>query len=227
MLEKTKNLSAYSKPRSNLSSAVKDTEERFSWYCFISLELSKDRWNFKNNERGQNQSVNIAALKIFEDLIVDDKRIAKHFNLIFSNLGQNFGREYEDAPIFEAGDESFSFCPITEKNYYDILKQINPHQPIGACKVPPWAILGGQQVLVPHLIFVLNECIKDCVFPSMLKRAVITPIFKKDDLLDPLNIRPVCITTPFSKMLEKCLHKQIHAYAENRGILTQLQFGFR
>ena len=28
-------------------------------------------------------------------------------------------------------------------------------------------------------------------------------------------------------MLEKCLHKQITAYAENRGLLKPLQFGFR
>ena len=45
--------------------------------------------------------------------------------------------------------------------------------------------------------------------------------------MDPLNYRPISITTPFSKILEKCLHKQITAYAESRGILTPLQFGFR
>ena len=61
----------------------------------------------------------------------------------------------------------------------------------------------------------------------MLKRAVITPIFKKDDILDPIKCRPISITTPFSKIFEKCLHKQISAYAENCGILTPLQFGFR
>ena len=61
----------------------------------------------------------------------------------------------------------------------------------------------------------------------MLKRAVITPIFTKDDFLDPINYRPISITTPFSKILDKCLHKQITAYAENRGMLTPLQFGFR
>ena len=56
---------------------------------------------------------------------------------------------------------------------------------------------------------------------------MITPIFKKDDILDPLNYRPISFTIPFSKILEKRLHKQITAYAENRGILTPLQFGFR
>ena len=63
--------------------------------------------------------------------------------------------------------------------------------------------------------------------PPRPKRAVITPIFKTDDILDPLNYNPISITTPFSKFLEKCLHKQKTAHAENRGILTPLQFDFR
>ena len=76
----------------------------------------------------------------FGDLIVNDKEIAEPFNLILSNLGQFFGREYESAPIYKAGNESFSFCPTTANNCYDILKQINPYKPTGPCKAPAWAI---------------------------------------------------------------------------------------
>ena len=117
------NWSAYSKLRSKLSSVVNEKQERVSWNCFISVKSSKDRWMFINNVRGQNQSINTATLKhSFADLIVDDKKIAEHFNVIFSNLVQYFGREYEDSLIYKAGDESFSFCPITEKYCYDFLK---------------------------------------------------------------------------------------------------------
>ena len=63
-----------------------------------------------------------------------------------------------------------------------------------------------------------------CV-PLILKRAVITQIFeKKDDILDPLNYRTYSITTLISKILEKCLHKEITANAENRGIHTPQVF---
>ena len=64
-------------------------------------------------------------------MIVDDKKIAEHFNLIFSNTVHYFGREYESAPICKAGDESFSFCPLIAKMCYDFRKQINPHKPTG------------------------------------------------------------------------------------------------
>ena len=83
---------------------MKENQEKFSWNCFTPLKSSKDRWNL-NNVRGQNQSVNIAAQKnSFGDSIVDDKKIAEHFKLIFSNLCQLFGREYADAPIYKTGD---------------------------------------------------------------------------------------------------------------------------
>ena len=35
------------------------------------------------------------------------------------------------------------------------------------------------------------------------------------------------ITTPFCKIIRKCLDKRITAHAESRGILTPLQFGFQ
>ena len=90
---------------------MKEKHDRIFRKGFISLKTS----NVINNVWGQNQSVNIAALSFFVDLIVDDKKIEEHFNLIFSNLGQYFGRKYEGAPIYKDGDESFSFCPTTEK----------------------------------------------------------------------------------------------------------------
>ena len=59
------------------------------------------------------------------------------------------------------------------------------------------------------------------------KKGIDNPNFLKNDILDQLKkYRFIFITTPLSKILEKCLHKQITADAEKRGILTPLQFGF-
>ena len=99
-----KNWSACSNLRSNLSSVLKEKQGKFSWNFFYLSNCQQTAG----------------------DLIVEDKKIAEHFTVIFSNLGQCFGWEYENAPIFKAGDESFSFCPITEKGF-DILKQIVAH----------------------------------------------------------------------------------------------------
>ena len=82
--------STYSKLRNQLSKVLKEKQEKFAWSCFSSLCTAKERWNFINSARGQNKkSVNLAAVRnSFGKMIVDDKEMADHFNLIFSNLGQ-------------------------------------------------------------------------------------------------------------------------------------------
>ena len=62
----------------------------------------------------------------------------------------------------------------------------------------------------------MKECINESVFSTMLKRATKTPIRKKDDILDPKNYRPISVTTTFSKILEKCIHRQVTVYIEEK-----------
>ena len=150
-------------------------------------------------------------------MIVDDKEMADHFNLIFSNLGQYFGDINDKVPSFLRGDSSFSFSPVTVKDCYDIINELKPNKPTGPCKVPAWAIIDGKQILTSHLSFILNECFNESVFPTILKRVTKTPIVKKDDILDPTNYRPISITTTLSKILEKCIHMQITAYTEKKS----------
>ena len=116
--------------------------------------------------------------------------MADHFNLIFSNLRQFFGNINDEVPSFLPGDSSFSFGPITVNDCYDIINELKPNKPTGPCKVPAKGYNGWKQVLTSHLTFILNECINESVFPTMLKRATITPIFKKVGILDPKNIVP-------------------------------------
>ena len=113
--------------------------------------------------------------------------MADHFNLIFSTLGQYFGKLNDEVPSLLHGDSSFSFSSITVKDCYDIINELKPNKPTGPCKVPAWAIIDGKHILTSHLTFILNECINESVFPGMLKRVIITPIFIKDDILDPKN----------------------------------------
>ena len=125
------------------------------------------------------------------------------------------------------GDSSFSFSPITVKDCYDIINEFKPNKPTGPCKVPAWAIIDGKQILTSMLKFILNECINESVLPTMLKRATITSIFKKVDILDLKNYSPISITTTFFKILEKCIRRQFTAYIEEKNLLAPLQFGLR
>ena len=148
--------------------------------CFFSLSSAKDRWNFIKSVRGSNHhSGHLTTVRYsFGKMIVDNKRIAKHFNYVSSSLGYYFGKLLKEAPLFTAFNTSFCFWAVSEKECFDIITESNPNKPTGSCKVPVWAIVDGKQILVPHQTFILNESIKNCSFPAKLKRATITPIYK-------------------------------------------------
>ena len=59
------------------------------------------------------------------------------------------------------------------------------------------------------------------------KKATITPIYKKSDVLHAANYRAISVTTSFSKIVERTLHKEITRYVENKGLLTPFRFRFR
>ena len=59
----------------------------------------------------------------------------------------------------------------------------------------------------PHRV--LNKCVQKGKFPSCLKQADITPVFKKASRNSKDNYRPVSILTNVSKIFEKLLFKQM------------------
>ena len=70
-----------------------------------------------------------------------------------------------------------------------------------------------------------NECVDKGVFPSILKNANITPVFKKCFRGSKDNYRPVSILPIISKIFEKILSKQIIICIQK--FLPKYQCGFR
>ena len=81
--------------------------------------------------------------------------------------------------------------------------------------------------LVPVLTHLINLTIKSSEFPDCLKIARVTPLFKKGDVSDPNNYRPISILPALSKIVEKVLSIQIQNYLDSNNIITQFQYGFR
>ena len=71
----------------------------------------------------------------------------------------------------------------------------------------------------------VNYALKNRKFPDSLKNATITLVYKKDDLTDKVNYRPVSALPLLSKIFEKVIYNQLREYMDL--FLNELLCGFR
>ena len=115
----------------------------------------------------------------FGDLITEDKKIANLLKYTFSHLGDYYGRKLPNNIESKTTPKLFSFRPTTIKEVFDAVKSLKINKPLGPCSIPAWAIKDGMTEIVPRLTMVINEYIKEQKFPSILKKDLITPLYKK------------------------------------------------
>ena len=80
-------------------------------------------------------------------------------------------------------------------------------------------------IFADYICGFFNESIKKSTFPSILKNANITPVFKNRYRSSKENYRPVSILPVISKIFEKLLCKQITIFID--PLLSKYQCGFR
>ena len=60
-----------------------------------------------------------------------------------------------------------------------------------------------------------NQAVTTREFPSNLKNAVVTPVFKKNNPLSKENYRPVSVLPIISKVFEKLMQNQINLHIKS------------
>ena len=64
-------------------------------------------------------------------------------------------------------------------------------------------------------------------FPSDMKIAKVTPIYKSDSREEFSNYRPISLLPNFSKILEKLMSNRLNDFLNQNNILFEQQYGFR
>jgi hypothetical protein len=77
------------------------------------------------------------------------------------------------------------------------------------------------------LSLLLNHSFNHGLFPSLLKIAKITPLFKSGSKYDVSNYRPIYLLNGFSKIYERAIYNRISSYLSKFNLLYFKQYGFR
>ena len=122
-------------------------------------------------------------------------------------------------------DPVFTFNHITKEDVINEIKNLDGSNASQEDDIPTKIIKENSDIFSNFICQSFNNMIDVCIFPTSLKLANITPVYKKGSKNSKENYRPVSILPNISEIYERCLFKPISNYFEN--IFSKFQCVFR
>ena len=127
---------------------------------------------------------------------------------------------------------SFSGNPLLDIKFdveevKELLKNLKENSASGPCNVSCKVLKECHRSLAYPIYKLLKLSFESGLLPRNWKRGNITPIYKKGRKDDPLNYRPISLTSVLCKLLEKIIRKRIVAHLDSNNIISSHQHGFR
>ena len=200
---------------------------------------------------GESQKITLVDGK---EIISNDDEIAKTFNDFFIDSVKNLNINGNEAVLTDVGgltdpvdialkkfechpsildikeqvsnESIFSFSEVCYADMMTEVKNLDSKKSGTFMNITPKLLKGTLEIIVEPLMSIWNdEVIKNKKFPSKLKCADLTPIFKKLDSTLKGNYRPVSILPVVSKIFERLMQKQIKDYIDKH--LSPYLCGYR
>ena len=109
----------------------------------------------------------------------------------------------------------------------DVLCALDINSAAGGDGLHPMLLYSCASQLSYPIFKIYKLSLTECNLPSSWKSSVVVPIYKKGSRYNPLNYRPISLTSVACKCLERIIAKQLYEYLESNHILSDHQFGFR
>ena len=168
----------------------------------------------------------IDPLKVDNNVITDDpKRMAKQFAHSFRSVFETTSPQ-RPAPN-QLSETVLQDISVTALDVQREIATLDPNSSMGADGIHPRLLLRCSSSLSQPLSLIYNASLNERLLPIEWLSSQITPIFKKGPRTDPLNYRPVAITSVPCKVLEKAIVSHIRPYLEDNQLLSEHQYGFR
>ena len=106
-----------------------------------------------------------------------------------------------------------------------ILHFVNLEDSLKTSDIPLKIIKENCDLIAYFILHNFNTALSSCEYPTSLKYAKITAIFKKDDRTDKTNYRPINILSNLRKVFERFMQNQMYPYLNQ--IFSKWQCGFR
>ena len=125
---------------------------------------------------------------------------------------------------------SMSVLPEVEISILEVqqeLVSLDVNSCMGADEIHPRLLSHCAATLCRPLSLIYSASLREGLLPLEWLSSQIVPIFKKGARTDPLNYRPVAMTSVPCKVLERIIVRRMKSYLEDNNLISMHQFGFR
>ena len=162
------------------------------------------------------------------------------------------GNSLSDSPALMANCLSEAFCSVFDDTYppdlhphqtsegsissvninrslvLQRLKKLDTDSCPGPDKVHARILKSCASSLAEPLSLIFDKSLRSSTLPTSWKAATVSPIYKgKGPRSDPLNYRPISLTSIPCKTMERIVAAALTEYFETNNIISPFQFGFR
>lgn len=228
------NLAIYRKHRNSVTIIKREeTRQYFREKCQGGTS-NKDFWKaikpFFSNTKTKSDSI---PLREGNEIITKNEEVCEIFNEFFIQIGSEIGTsennnrpcqdiisEYSEHESIKTiknrikNSQNFTFTPVTERDVIRVIRSLSSKKAAGYDEIPIKIIKMVCFEIAKPMMQITNQCIRQQRFPEGMKKANITPLYKKKDKLCKENYRSVNLLVALSKILEKLLYNQIYKYME-------------
>ena len=195
-------------------------------------------WKFVKRAVGRSEMAELPKILSTHNGHIDNPSdIADELNRHFASVGPNTVRDITtDNDFGTLADRiwrikegtSFDIGHISVNEVLEALNNTKARSYHGVTGVPSWLLKLHAEHIVQPLTRIYNLSVESGVFPTALKDANITPLYKrKGDVRSAANYRPIALVDYLSKVLEKIVKSRLERYLAKHDFFTETQFGFR
>ncbi|CAH2096385.1 unnamed protein product [Euphydryas editha] len=130
-------------------------------------------------------------------------------------------------PISTRADCIMAEVRIRQNEILKILQTLDVNKASGPDGVPAIVLRTCALELSPPLTRLYRLSLKTGKVPKSWKLANVQPVPKKGSRADPVNYRPISVTSILCKTMERALNNKLLAHLEGNDLLSDRQYGFR
>lgn len=221
----------YRRLSNGLKTLVRDAKRKyFSDRICTSQNKTKESWKIVNSMNNPTATKKMDIMTILDpggNLITNTLDIANTFNEYFLRIATTLNLQ---EPCFDIEmsriNETVFLHPCDEVEIVQIIRRLKNSKTCGWDDIPSILIKETALIIAKPVAHIVNMSLSMGIFPDALKKAVVIPIYKKQDRQELTNYRPISILPILSKVFEKIIYTRLISFFGRYRVISEDQHGF-